>query len=99
MAVALKKHEELSWEVTETEISDVLHKLTFTTTHPKLSTKEVEIAFDDENLLITNQHRGMAEKAVLTDWIGQLGYDRINCFYDEGYISEMVELKEEDYEL
>ena len=50
MAVALKKHEELSWEVTETEISDVLHKLTFTTTHPKLSTKEVEIAFDDLDL-------------------------------------------------
>ena len=41
----------------------------------------------------------MAEKAVLTDWIGELGYDKINCFYDEGYIREMVELKEEDYEL
>ena len=34
----------------------------------------------------------MAEKAVLTDWIGELGYDKINCF-DEGYIREMVELK------
>ena len=31
--------------------------------------------------------------------IGELGYDKINCFYDEGYIREMVELKEEDYEL